>query len=118
MANITYVTTVRMGGSNSPNVSVISFLERKSSSGNFSELSNSRVGTSIVKTSQHKSSYTGSYIVQLNAGDQLKVTARRTGGSSSAELYVTSQDTSISIFDLLGGGSTGHQGDTGEVGAQ
>ena len=29
MANITYVTTVRMGGSNSPNVSVISFFGEK-----------------------------------------------------------------------------------------
>ena len=94
MANITYVTTVRMGGTNNPNVSVISFLDRKSSSGDFNELSNSRVGTSIVKTNEHKSSYTGSYIVQLNAGDQLKVTAKRTAGSNSADRYVTSQDTS------------------------
>jgi len=126
-AKITYVTTIR--GNSADNYSCFIKLFKYTNgppTTNWTELPNSHVSATYKGiTGEHsmKQSCTGDFIVDLEAGDRIRAAiaiTRLPGNSTNHKAYITN-NTSISIVDIMGGergimGPTGLQGPRGLTG--
>jgi hypothetical protein len=128
-AKITYVTTIR--GNSADNYSCFIKLFKYTNgppTTNWTELPNSHVGATykgVAGEHSMKQSCTGDFIVDLEAGDRIRAAiaiTRLPGNSTAHRAYITN-NTSISIVDIMGGergimGPTGLQGPRGLTGVQ
>ena len=120
-AMINYSTTIR--GTNNSYVNSFTKLQKSTDSGvNWNDIDNTNVSTNTKQPTSAKSTSTGIAIVDINSGDMIRVrvsVVRLTNTGGNDEVIIT-KDTSISIFDLLGGekGDKGDKGDTGEAGIE
>lgn len=128
-AKITYVTTIR--GNSADNYSCFIKLFKYTNgppTTNWTELPNSHVSATykgIAGEHSMKQSCTGDFIVDLEAGDRIRAAiaiTRLPGNSTNHKAYITN-NTSISIVDIMGGergimGPTGLQGPRGLTGVQ
>ena len=122
-AMVTYATTFRIN--NNSQSTFYQKLQIDRGSGQYSDVPNSSFSTSHDAASFRKSTSTGVTIIDINAGDKIKVVvaAGRFNNSNNTDFAFVTKDSAIHIVDLLGGekgnvGPTGLQGLTGAQGIQ